>query len=152
MIFKQENSSSTTSNNLLANLNGISVMTGFVAAVVMVLFILKKYIRNERVHRILRKIMRYILWNFVIRYFQSVYLEFNYASIVALQRSSKVSDKVLSAFIIIFQIKVVCFIGLILTWIPRPNLRLWARYIGNLYNGLDIEVRNKCYFSLIFYL
>jgi hypothetical protein len=152
MIFKQENSSSTTSNNLLANLNGISVMTGFVAAVVVVLFILKKFIKNERVHRILRRIMRYILWNFVIRYFQSVYLEFNYASIVALQRSSKVSDKVLSAFIIILQITVVGFIGLILTWIPRPNLRFWARYIGNLYNGLDIEVRNKCYFSLIFYL
>jgi hypothetical protein len=127
------------------------VLVSLVLLVVFTILVLLQG-RFSKTKNVIQQIRGYLLYNFVIRYFQTTYLFFGYFSFLAAYSGKRTFERVLASTIIILQFAAVAFLGLVYTQIPSQKLNLWAATIGNLYKDFDTDSVIKICFGLLFYV
>ena len=135
---------------LFTEIGGILVSTLFVAVLIICILGVGRLKRSK--HTILLTIRQYLLYNFLIRYFQTTFLLLQFASFFAASKSYKTLERVVSSAILTVQFAIVSFIALIYILVPQTKLTKWSNTIGNLYRHIKTSsVSGLCY-GLIFYV
>jgi hypothetical protein len=72
-----------------------------------------KFNKIQKVKEVLKKVIDFFFWNFLIRYFQVSFINFNYAALVSIQNPDSLSDKIISSNILTLLyslIAIICYI------------------------------------------
>jgi hypothetical protein len=97
-----------TKSPLFHNLGGIAFMAVFVILAIIIVGLMIKFCKQSLFQRLISKIKEMLLWNFVIRYFYAVFLNFFFSSIVSLKSlDAGVADIAVSSLILTVLLSVV---------------------------------------------
>lgn len=107
--------SNLESGGLFQYLNGVALVAILVLLLIIVIILLTLLCRNKIVQGYVTKIKQILFMNFLIRYFQASFINFNFSSQKSLQNSKTGDQEVApSVFILIFQyimvIWIICFL------------------------------------------
>ena len=128
-----------TKSPLFSNLGGIAFLAVIVVIAIIILGIMIKFCKKPFCQRIINKIKAMLLWNFVIRYFYAVFLNFLFSSIVSLKsEDAKIADIVISSFILTALLSVVFAFTRLLVQLDSSFLEMSnvKRSFGMLYTNL----------------
>ena len=82
-------------------MGGIAFLAVFVIIAIIIVGIMIKFCKQSLCQQIIKKIKAILLWNFVIRYFYAVFLNFFFSTIVSLKsEDATVTDIVISSIIL----------------------------------------------------
>lgn len=79
--------------------------------------------RFSKTKNFVQEVREYLLYNFVIRVFQTTFLIFNYYSFVATRVSQGTFEKVVSIAMLVLQFGAVIFFGVVYTQVSADNLK-----------------------------
>ena len=126
-------------------MDGIACSVILITLLVVILFVCLYFGRKSvKVQKILLQIIRVVIWNFLIRYFQAAFISFNFAALTSVFSGSPSSkDFGSSAAILIVQYLITaCLLRLLivksLETLDTVQIR---KKIGNLYQNLDARDR-----------
>jgi hypothetical protein len=128
-----------TKSPLFSNLGGIAFLAVIVIISIIIIGIMIKFCKQPFCQRIVNKIKAMLLWNFVIRYFYAVFLNFFFSSIVSLKsEDSTIADIVISSFILTTILSVIFGFTRLLIKLERSFLEMSnvKRSFGMLYTNL----------------
>jgi hypothetical protein len=111
-------------NSLLAKLSGVSFAILIIFLLVLVIYVMRKFNLSEKMNKFVNKIIKYIFWNFLIRYSQVSFINFSYASLTSVLTTESLSEKIISAIILTLLYLLVCLIAYILYMKPYSYLCL----------------------------
>ena len=141
-------------NSLLAKLSGVSLAILIILVLSVVILIVRKLNLSEKIRKFVNKVFRLIFWNFLIRYLQVSFINFNYASLTSVLTTESLFEKIMSANILTVLYSLVCLVCYILYTRPNEYLSLaeTRERIGNLYLHLQTIQKDKVFFGAIFFV
>ena len=128
-----------TKSPLFQNLGGIAFLAVIVIIAIIILGIMIKFCKQSLCQQIMKKIKTILLWNFVIRYFYAVFLNFFFSSIVSLKsENATVADIVISSLLLIALLTIVLGFTCLLLKLDRSFLEMSnvKKSFGMLYTNL----------------
>jgi len=107
--------------SILDSLGGVSLAIIGIVLLILLLVVLRFACRHPKVVAIVQKVKNFLFWNFLIRYFQASYLNFNFSALYSVFNPSLIDPMSLatSGVILVIQYLVV---GLILYKLLRLPL------------------------------
>jgi hypothetical protein len=122
-------------NSLILKLSGVSLAILIILVLAVAVLLIRKFNLSEKLKNFADKVIRFVFWNFLIRYFQVAFLNLNFASLTSVLVPESLQDLIISAIILAVLYCLVCLVGYML--ITRPNeylsLDKTKQRIGNLY-------------------
>ena len=128
-------------NSLIAKLSGVSLAVFIVLALIVVILVIRKFKISGKLKNLVNKVLKFVFWNFLIRYLQVSFINFNYASLTSVLITDSLADKIMSANILALLYLLVCLISYILYTRKEEYLSLdeTKQRIGNLYSNLRTD-------------
>ncbi len=124
---------------LFQNLGGIAFLAVIVIIAIITVGVMIKFCRRVFCQRIINKIKAMLLWNFVIRYFYAVFLNFFYSSLVSIKsEDATVADIIISSMILIGLLSVMFGFTRLLSQLDKNFLEMSnvKKSFGMLYTNL----------------
>lgn len=140
---------------LFQSLGGVAIAIFIVALVIVTLLIARCLVKNKKVLLFLLKVKDFLFWNFLIRYFQASYINFNFAAVACIYYfTTGLQDSAMSALILMFQYVLVIYICFVLITKPLSyfDRNETKKKLGNLYSFLSSRSRAKIVFGTMFYI
>ncbi len=124
---------------LFHNLGGIAFLAVILIIAIVIVGIMMKFCNRPFCQQIVKKIKGFLLWNFVIRYFYAVFLNFFFSSIVSIKsEDATIADIVISSLILTALLSIVFGFIRLLVQLDRGFLEMSnvKRSFGMLYTNL----------------
>ncbi len=128
-----------TKSPLFHNLGGIAFLAIIIIMIIIIVGLMIKFCKQPFCQQIINKIKAILLWNFVIRYFYAVFLNFFFSSIVSLKsKDATIADIVISSLILTALLIVVIGFTWLLVQLDRNFLEMSnvKKSFGMLYTNL----------------
>ena len=95
-------------------MGGIALIIVVFLLIIVVIVFLRKFNKIQKLKEFIKKVMEFFFWNFLIRYFQVAFINFNNAALTSIQNPESLSDKIVSSNILAILYSLVVMIGYIL--------------------------------------
>ena len=138
------------------SLGGVSIAIIGIIILVLILIAARFACRHPKVVPLVQKVKEFLFWNFLIRYFQASYLNFNFTALHIMfnYTTTSLSSLITSAVILLIQYSLVILIFYKLINLPLNQFQRQSikKQIGNLYTSLDVTERKNVVFATMFYI